>query len=712
MGESLCLNHPFAMAPSEYTRSVLASFSDLRSARDGNIVLDGRTLRLGDAVAVSKYGAKLFITSDRDTLDRMEASVALLNERLATGRVVYGVNSGFGGNADTRTHAHEDLQKALVQHHNTAVLLPSDRGLGSSFILDNLRQHSVPIPIVKAAMLARCNSLLRGHSAVRVELVQNLATMTNEEFIPVVPLRGSISASGDLTPLAYIAGALEGNSDIYIHCGAKHNNEIITADKALAQLGLEPLCFQPKEALGLLNGTAFSTGAASLVLYEANQLVLLSQVATAMSTEALLGTRQNYDPFIADVRPHPGQREVASTIHRFLSDSGLTVDHAHTTATNDLAQDRYALRTASQWIGPHVENMALALSQVLTELNSTTDNPLFDAPNSTIHHGGNFQATSITTAMEKTTSAMQSLGKLIFSQCSELLNPMLSKGLTPNLCADDPSLSYALKGVDINMAAYMSELGYLNTPVSNFVQTADVNNQPVNSLALIAARYAGDAVEVFGLMLASHFYVLCQAVDLRVLHVRFESVAKRTFWERAAGKIFPYLSKKDIEGLWTALMSHWNRHSTLDLDARAKTAVDLATGTLFALLSSSTSTIGIETGDQGQEQDQDVTALIKQWQSTTSFILTATYAQIRSAHFEDHTSITPIYLCATSRRVYEYVRNTLGVPLHRGLEDHPTYGNGEKTGKRTIGSHISTIYAALREGGFMKVLEECWEEAQ
>ncbi|KAL2814478.1 L-Aspartase-like protein [Aspergillus granulosus] len=697
MGESaVCIDHPFATAPSEYTRSVLASFADLQSTKNGNLVLDGYSLRLGDAVAVSKYGAQISITSDREILDRMEASVALLNERLATGRVVYGVNSGFGGNADTRTHAHEDLQKALVQHHNTAVLLPSDRGLDSSSIIGNLRQHSVPVPIVKAAMLARCNSLLRGHSAVRVELVQNLATMINEDFTPVVPLRGSISASGDLTPLAYIAGALEGNSDIYIHCGAKRSHEIITADKALEILGLEPLCFQPKEALGLLNGTAFSTGAASLVLFEANQLVLLSQVATAMSTEALLGTRQNYDPFIADVRPHPGQREVAGTIHRFLSTSRLTVDHAHTTATNELAQDRYALRTASQWIGPHVENMALALSQVAVELNSTTDNPLFDAVNSTIHHGGNFQATAITTAMEKTTSAMQSLGKLIFSQCSELLNPMLSKGLTPNLCADDPSLSYALKGVDINMAAYMSELGYLNNPVSNFVQTADVNNQPVNSLALIAARYASDAVEILGLMLASHVYVLCQAVDLRVLFVEFEKSARAAF-EKNTKDRFLGLPESDVEAVWTELMYHWNRHTTLDLDARASTAVSLATGSLFSKLAN------------GSSAANDLPTLVLQWQSSTTQTLTTTYDQTRSAHLANNQSATPGYLCGSSRKVYEYVRSTLGVPMHRGLEDHPTYGPGDKSGKKTIGSHISTIYVALREGRFMAVLEGCWE---
>ncbi|KAL5334491.1 L-Aspartase-like protein [Aspergillus crustosus] len=695
--QSLSDAHPMApLGPAEYTQAVLSSFIELNSSiKDKQpLRLDGQTLRLSDAVAIAKYGANLAVADDPAILSRMEDSVALLNKRLAEGKVVYGVNSGFGGNADTRTDAHEDLQKALIQHHNTAVVIPSDRGqtTGSS-VLDNLSRHSIPIPTVKAAMVARCNSLIRGHSAVRVDLVRNLATMINEDFTPVVPLRGSISASGDLTPLAYIAGALEGNPDIYINCGPRRSNQVVSADKALAQLGLEPLTFRPKEALGLLNGTAFSTGAASLVLFEANQLVLLSQALTAMSTEALLGTQRNYDPFIADVRPHLGQKEVAANIHRFLSDSKLTLDHDDSDpSANELAQDRYPLRTASQWIGPHVENMALALSQVSIELNSTTDNPLFDATNQTIHHGGNFQASSITSAMEKTTSAMQSLGKLIFSQCSELLNPMLSKGLPPNLCADDPSLSFALKGVDINMASYMSELAYLNNPVSNFVQTADVNNQPVNSLALIASRYAGDAVEIFSLMVASHIYVLCQAVDLRQLHTQFETSAKKLAIEETRSTLS--LSDPDLETLWTEIMRHWNRNPALDLPARAETSITHSLGTLFTIL--------LKTN----YPSQNIADAVSTWQTRVTTILKQECATARKTY-------TPSgdVLCASSKRIYNHVREALKVPMHKGLVDHPTYQSGQESldDKKTIGSQIGTVYAALREGQFMRVLVACWE---
>ncbi|KAL4929874.1 aromatic amino acid ammonia-lyase [Aspergillus undulatus] len=677
----------------DYTKSVLSSFRELEGtiSQRQTVDLNGYTLRLSDAVAISKYGVPVAVTNDLDALARMEASVALLDKNLASGKVVYGVNSGFGGNADTRTNAHEDLQKALIQHHNTAVVLPSEQGHSSSSILQNLPSHSIPIPIVKAAMAARANSLIRGHSAVRVGIVRNVVTMLNEDFTPVVPLRGSISASGDLTPLAYIAGALEGNSDIYIHCGEKKGGEILPADKALEMLGLEPLTFRPKEALGLLNGTAFSTGAASLVLFEANQLVLLTQVLTAMTAEALLGTQRNFDPFIADVRPHPGQKEVAGNIYRFLSDSRLTLDHDHSSSSTELAQDRYPLRTASQWIGPHVENMALALSQVSVELNSTTDNPLFDVAKQTIHHGGNFQASSITNAMEKTTSAMQSLGKLIFTQHSELLNPMLSKGLPPNLCADDPSLSFALKGVDINMASYMSELGYLNNPISNFVQTADVNNQPVNSLALIGARYAGTAVEIFSLMVASHIYALCQAVDLREMHKTFEASAKRGTVETTSEIFGSSITEADIETVWTDIIHHWTRQPSLDHPARASTSVSNSVGTLFTLLSKS-------------ESQVDRNSIAK-WQTAITDLLTSACAANREAYFSNPPAGG--LLCSSSAKIYAFVRGTLGVPMHKGLADHPTYDEKSAGGeKQTIGSHIGTIYAALREGRFMGVLEE------
>lgn len=631
----------------------------------------------------------------------MNASVELLDKKLKEGEVVYGVTTGYGGSADTRTENYADLQKGLVQHQISAILLPGDKGLpSSSLTLDALKSHAMPVPIVRAAMLTRCNSLLRGHSAARPAIVQNILTLLAHDMTPVVPLRGSISASGDLCPLAYIAGALEGNPDIMINCGREQGYRVIPSTEALALAGLSSLELQAKEGLAVLNGTAFSCGAASLVLFEANQLLLLSQVLTAMGTEAMIGNRSNYDPFIGRTRPHAGQIEAATNIFDFLADSKLVSEASPGqvgTAQDPfvLAQDRYALRTSSQWIGPQIENMALALQQVEVELNSTTDNPLFDPDSGEVHHGGNFQAASVTSAMEKTMSTVQFLGKMVFQQCSEMINPAMSKGLTPNLCADDPSVSFSFKGIDINMAAYMSELGYLTHPVSNYVQSAEMHNQGLNSLALIAARYASDAVEVLSLMSATYLFTLCQALDLRALHLEFVKQAYPQL-QRIVQDLFGSSSQGLVDSLWTELMNHWFRNTARDLTDRAHGSATASMGRVLALLT------------EHQIVLADTSALAK-WKSTVAEMLIREYEQTRSAFFRAPT--TKEYLCRSSREMYTFVRETLDVGMHQGLTDYATYDakDGRKaTDKPGIGSQVGKVYAAMREGKIREVLLRCW----
>ncbi|KAE8369735.1 L-Aspartase-like protein [Aspergillus caelatus] len=687
-----------------YTASVLSSCRQLRGLTDEGkgVVLDGQSLDLSSVFAVAHNGLSASITDNKDVLSRMHHSVNLLSQKLAKGEVIYGVNTGFGGSADTRTQDYATLQKALIQHHNAAVLLPSDRGLGSSVSsLQHLRSHCMPAPIVRAAMLTRCNSLLRGHSAVRVQVVEHILTLLAHGLTPVVPLRGSISASGDLTPLAYIAGALEGNPDISMHNAT--DDQVIPADEALKEAGLVPLDFGPKEGLGLLNGTAFSCGAASLVLFEANQLVLLSQVLTAMGTEALLGTRYNYHPFIADARPHDGQREAAANIFNMLADSKLArspTEGSETANHGGLAQDRYALRTSTQWIGPQIENMALSLRQVVCELNSTTDNPLLDPDMAQIHHGGNFQAASVTSAMEKTMGAMQMLGKMIFSQCSEIINPTLSRGLPPNLSVDDPSSSFAFKGVDINMASYMSELAYLNHPVSNHVQSAEMHNQGLNSLAFIACRYAADTVEVLSLMAATYLYVLCQALDLRSLHLEFVKDARlqvdditAELYSSAFGARLLAVQNK----LWEELMHHWVRASTSDLTERGHLAASYSVGVLLSSLAAD--------GNSANSSMADVQTA-QHWQTRVCDVLNQSYATTRETFLTNHT--TKSYLCSASRSFYVFVREELAVPMHRGIADHPTYDSAERRKKECIGTQISKVYTALRKSEFQDVLLSCW----
>ncbi|KAJ5103019.1 Phenylalanine aminomutase (L-beta-phenylalanine forming) [Penicillium argentinense] len=176
---------------------------------------------------------------------------------------------------------------------------------------------------------------------------------------------GHISASGDLSPLAYVAGLIEGNPDTFVQIDGRDTNQqpqVASASDALKDLNITPVRLQVKEALGIMNGTTPSA-AAALALYDASNLAILTRVLTAMSTEALYGTEDNYHEFIAQCRPHPGKIEAAS-----------------------LVQDRYALRTASQWIGPVLEDLVAASRQANTELNSTTDNTLIDVTSDRFHH--------------------------------------------------------------------------------------------------------------------------------------------------------------------------------------------------------------------------------------------------------------------------------------------------------------------------------------
>ncbi|KAF5981209.1 hypothetical protein FBULB1_4878 [Fusarium bulbicola] len=382
----------------------------IQSIKDcGFIILDGSELDVASVIAV--------------------ANVVLLEEYLAKGYFVYGVNTGFGGSADTRTKDLPALQSALLQLTQAGILTDEDA--------NGCALNTMPVPWVRAAMLIRCNTLLRGHSGVRPELVEALLLLLRKGMTPIVPLRGSISASGDLIPLSYIAGMLEGNPDIRVRTTTSF---ALSADKTLELAGLEPITLGPKEGLGLVNGTAPSAATGCLAVHEANKILLLAQGLVAMSCEALLGNAESYHPFISSVCPHPGQVQCSATMLHFLGGSSLV----QRTEEEDkfkpgLAQDRYALRGAPQWLGPQVEDVCAVLSQITVELNSTSDNPIIDVNCGEVYSGANFISSSVANGMEKTRLALQMVGKLLFSLSSELINPTTNRGLPPNLVADDPS---------------------------------------------------------------------------------------------------------------------------------------------------------------------------------------------------------------------------------------------------------------------------------
>lgn len=624
-----------------------------------------------------------------------------------------GVNTGFGGSADTRTAEYAALQQALVHELKSAPLLRSDRGLSSDSALHRLKSHALPHDVVTGAMLTRCNSVLRGHSAVRMEVIDKLFAFIQRGMCPVIPLRGSISASGDLMPLAYVVGALQGSPDVQVRCSQELGGRIVSAAEAMKILELQPVKLGPKEGLGLVNGTAVSCATGALALHDAERLALLAELLTAMATEALRGTAENHHPFIARVRPHAGQTESASAILKVLEGSRMAT-HKDRKGEKGLYQDRYALRTASQWIGPQLEDLDLAHTQLAVELNSTTDNPLIDVEGNQIHHGGNFQAVTVTSATEKTRLALQMLGKLMFAQSSELINTTLNGTLPPNLCFEDPSLSFAFKGCDINMAAYMSELAFLANPVSSHVQSAEMHNQAVNSLALISARYTADAVELTSLMAATHLYVLCQALDLQALQIEFAASVQDSMTalcDNALGNVIcdPMERYMAIDKLITRILSDFTKFKSSDLCERCARCIDDAQAHL--LQDGLTKSFAITS-------EAEFIVAVRGLQTEAVELLKNTYNNKRNQVAAYDSSVTRRLLGRGTAKMYQHVRQDLSVPVYRGLYEDPTH-SGEACGETVvlkrdqalIGSRIAVIYEAIRSGRLFDVLIGCFEGA-
>ena len=244
--------------------------------------------------------------------------------------------------------------------------------------------------VPRGMMLTRVNSLSRAMSGVRPEVIKLLCDMIKADIIPLVPKRGSISASGDLMPSSYVAAAMMGTPE----CKVFFNGTLTSANEALKAAKLLPIVFESKEALAIVNSCSFAVSLGGQVLYDANKAAVLTQVAVAMTAEALLGRTESFHPTIHSCMPHFYQVEAANNILVMLEGSKLAkteLDMKNEDSEGTLKHDRYALRTAAQWLGPALEQLQRATETATTDLNSTNDNPVIDHLGDNILHGGNFQ---------------------------------------------------------------------------------------------------------------------------------------------------------------------------------------------------------------------------------------------------------------------------------------------------------------------------------
>ncbi|PCH35629.1 phenylalanine ammonia-lyase [Wolfiporia cocos MD-104 SS10] len=696
------VSHEHASA-STLLRQFIDAHRELQAYKNGEPVLvDGKTLSIPAVTAAARFGAGVTLDGRPETRDQVARSRAAIVRKVDAQTSVYGVSTGFGGSADTRTEDPILLGHALLQHQHTGVL-PSQVDKASDVLplLDPLASTSMPEAWVRGAILIRMNSLIRGHSGVRWELIEKMQSLLQENITPLVPLRGSISASGDLSPLSYIAGTLIANPSIRVFDGpAKFGaRRLVPSGDALAAHGIEPIPLASKEHLGILNGTAFSASVAALALHEAVQLAMLAQVCTAMGTEALVGAQGSFDPFIHDVaRPHPGQVEVAANVRELLSGTQLAVTQDEERNIKDdageLRQDRYPLRTSAQFLGPQVEDILSALSTVQLECNTTTDNPLIDGDTETVHHGGNFQAMAVTNAMEKTRLSLHHIGKLLFAQCTEIINPTMNRGLPPSLAATDPSLNYHTKGIDIHVAAYVGELGYLANPVSTHVQSAEMHNQAVNSLALVSARATINSLEVLSLLTASYLYVLCQALDLRALQNELQEGIQAIVNEELARFAGAALADADQAALtapvWTAMGHALEATSTMDAEPRMHRVASAGMGAIvdFCVARGAAAALGGLSAYRDRVAERSAALLV----SLREAYLTGERGQAPASRFLGKT-----------RAVYEFVRVTLGVRMH-GLENLHGFAAGPGVEDSTLGQNISLIHEAIRDGELQAIV--------
>ena len=464
------------------------------------VIIEGAGLKIAQIAAVSR-GEPVRLSSEPAVLARVAASRQAVQLKIANGEQIYGVTTLFGGMADQYVGPEllVDVQRlALWQHKSTT-------------------GPRLPAADVRAAMLLRANSLIKGASGIRLEIIERYATFLNANALPHVFQRGSIGASGDLVPFSYIAGAILGLDPAFrVDLGG----EVLDSHTALRRLGLEPLALQPKEGLALNNGTGVSTGVAANAIARAQNLTGLTLGIHALYAQAMLSTSQSFAPFIHAVKPHAGQVWAAAQMGQLVAGSRLMRDEAagdRGHRSGKLIQDRYSLRCLPQFLGPIIDGLRVAASQVEVEANCANDNPLIDPDTGEIYHTGNFLAQYTAVAMDSVRYLIGLLAKHIDAQIALLMTPEFSYGLSASLVGNTAgAANVGLKSLQLGGNQMMPLISYYGQPVADrFPTHAEQFNQNINSQAMNSANLAREQLDVLEHYLAVALLCGVQAVELR-----------------------------------------------------------------------------------------------------------------------------------------------------------------------------------------------------
>lgn len=452
------------------------------------LTISDKTLSPEDVCRVAGGEYQIKLSEEKRWRKKILDNVNFLESQIDAGATIYGVNTGFGDSCTVNIPSENihDLPLHLSRYHRC--------GLGDFFSDSEVR----------AILVCRLQSLARGYSGVRMELLERFCWFLNNNVLPSIPKEGSVGASGDLTPLAYLAAAALGEGEATV------NGSLHSMSEVYETMNLSPLKLKPKESLAIMNGTAVMTALACLALEGAKSLSQWATRLTALQHLALEGNADHFDEDLFDLKPHPGQSRAAERIRK---DIGLQ----YRDAQSGRLQDQYSLRCAPHVIGVLEDALPFFHSVISTELNSSNDNPLIQHEKKKILHGGHFYGGHIAFVMDSLKALVASLADLMDRQTAMMVDDKFNRGLSKNLSGakENGATHHGLKALQIAISAWTAEALKNCMPVSVFSRSTESHNQDKVSMGTIAARDCLRVLELSEQVAAGTCLTAVQAVDLR-----------------------------------------------------------------------------------------------------------------------------------------------------------------------------------------------------
>lgn len=446
-------------------------------------------LTLEQVVAVAK-GAKVKLCDDADYQEYIQKGARFIDSLLHEEGVVYGVTTGYGDSCTVNVSL--DLVHELPLH------LSRFHGCGLGEVLSVMQ--------ARAVMACRLNSLAIGKSGVTYELLKRIETLLNLNIVPVIPEEGSVGASGDLTPLSYLAAVLVGEREVI------YNGERRATKEVYSELNITPHVLRPKEGLALMNGTAVMTALACLAFDRAQYLARLASRITAMASLTLKGNSNHFDDILFAAKLHPGQNQIATWIREDLN------HHVHP-RNSDRLQDRYSIRCSPHIIGVLQDALPFMRQFIETEVNSANDNPIVDAEGEHILHGGHFYGGHIAFAMDSLKNTVANIADLIDRQMALVMDPKFNNGLPANLSGSTGArraINHGFKAVQIGVSAWTAEALKHTMPASVFSRSTECHNQDKVSMGTIAARDCMRVLQLTEQVAAAALLAMTQGIELRI----------------------------------------------------------------------------------------------------------------------------------------------------------------------------------------------------